>query len=208
MREIDPLKTKRAASWKLYIDAPMPMVTIFKTLDITNLVKLKHSGYQLNMLMCYCIGLAASGTEELYLLSAGKKMFEFDRLGISVIVLNQNGGINSCDIPFTPELEEFRRNYSTLTREVNLTCRDREIKDHMIIGTSALVKYDIDGVVNMYSGIFNNPFLIWGRYREDRDAVRLQISFQFHHVQMDGMEACRFLEDLQKSVNETADRFL
>lgn len=142
MREIDPLKTKRAASWKLYIDAPMPMVTIFKTLDITALTELKHMGYRLNMLLCYCIGLAASRTEEFYLLPVEKKMFEYDRLGISVIVSNQNSGINSCDIPFTPDLKKFSRNYSDLTRKVELACRDHELGDHMMIGTSSMVKYD------------------------------------------------------------------
>jgi len=37
MKEIDPINTNWAASWQLYIDAPMPMITIFKTLDIPNL---------------------------------------------------------------------------------------------------------------------------------------------------------------------------
>lgn len=32
MREVDPRTTNRAESYELYIDAPMPMVTIFKTL--------------------------------------------------------------------------------------------------------------------------------------------------------------------------------
>lgn len=47
MHEIDPLKTNRATSYKLYINAPMPMVTIFKTLDITRLIQLKEKGYKL-----------------------------------------------------------------------------------------------------------------------------------------------------------------
>lgn len=33
----------------------------------------------------------------------------------------------------------------------------------MVIGTSALAKYVIDGATGMYSG-FNNPFMIWGAY--------------------------------------------
>lgn len=33
MREVNPMDTDRAVSWQLYIDAPMPMVTIFKTLQ-------------------------------------------------------------------------------------------------------------------------------------------------------------------------------
>lgn len=197
MREIDPMTTNRAASWRLYHNAPMPMVTIFKTLDISNLFTLTSKGYKLNMLLCYCIGLAASQIKEFRLLPAGDKMLEYDKLGVNVIVANQNGGINACDIPFIPNLEAFNRSYLEFTQKVRQTCADYEIEDHVIVGTSSLVKYDIDGAVNMYSGIFNNPFLIWGKYRQEEYSVRLQVSFQFHHVQMDGLQACAFLEKLQ-----------
>lgn len=30
---------------------------------------------------------------------------------------------------------------------------------------------------------------------------RLPVSFQFHHTQMDGAQAGRFLENLQKAIN-------
>lgn len=200
MREVDPEKTSRAASFRLYIDAPMPMVTIFKTLDIDPLIKLKSRGYKLNMLMCYCIALAADQMAEFKLLPVGRKMVEYDKIGVSVIVRNKKGGINSCDIPFTPCLETFNHTYLKLTGSVRQACRDYELGDHMMVGTSSLIKYDIDGVVNMYSGIYNNPFLIWGRYRQSEDGARLQISFQFHHVQMDGMEACEFLEKIQQNI--------
>jgi len=206
MREIDPMSTNRAASWQLYIDAPMPMVTIFKTLDITNLMERKAAGYKLNMLLCYCIALAANETPEFRLLPVGKKMIVYDQIGVNVIVSNPNGGINSCDIPYAEKLDEFNRSYLELTEKVRHTCENFEINDSMIIGTSSLVKYDIDGVVNMYSGIFNNPFVIWGKYRTDHLKTTLQVSFQFHHVQMDGLEACAFLEELQKRINNLAEK--
>lgn len=202
MREVNPMDTDRAKSWQLYIDAPMPMVTIFKTLDISNLLKPEKAGYKLNMLLCYCICLAANDTKEFQLLPVGKKMMEYEKIGINVIVANQDGGINSCDIPGFSDLQEFNQVYLEQTQKVRETCEDYEIEDHMIIGTSSLVKYEIDGVMNMYSGIFNNPFMIWGRYRKEESAYKLQVSFQFHHVQMDGMEACEFLERLQKYISE------
>lgn len=200
MREVNPMDTNRAVSWQFYIDAPMPMVTIFKTLDITNLMRVKAAGYKLNMLLCFCIMQAARQVKEFFMLPVGKKMMEYDKIGVNVIVANEKGGINSCDIPMADKLEEFNQLYVQLTERVRRTCTDHEITDHMMIGTSSLVKYDIDGAVNMYSGIFNNPFLIWGKYREETGGVKLPISFQFHHVQMDGMEACAFLENVQKCI--------
>lgn len=201
MREVNPMETNRAESWELYIDAPMPMVTIFKTIDITNLIPIKSKGYKLNMLLCYCIVQAAKQVPEFRLLPVNKKMMEYDDIGVNVIVANKNGTISTCDIPYFEKLEDFNHAYLELTERVYQTCKNYEIDDYMIIGTSSLIQYDIDGVVNMYSGIFNNPFLIWGKYRTEQDKTMLQLSFQFHHVQMDGMEACAFLELIQKQVN-------
>ena len=61
--------------------------------------------------------------------------------------------------------------------------------------------YEVDRAINMYSGIYHNPFLIWGRYRQEGSRFLLQISFQFHHVQMDGLEACAFLDGLQRQID-------
>ena len=36
--------------------------------------------------------------------------------------------------------------------------------------------------------------------RTEKGAAKLQISFPFHHVQLDGLEACCFLEQVQKNI--------
>lgn len=202
MRKVHPEETDRLMSYKLYIDAPMPMVTVFQTLDVTKLVKLTHQGYKFNMLMCYCIGCAAQQIHEFYLLPIGRELVAYDALGINVIVNNKDDGINTCDLPFTEDLREFSHNYNELTEQVKTTCENYEISERMIIGTSCLAKYKIDGIVNMYSGIFNNPFLLWGRYESVWLRKKLRVSFQFHHVQMDGQAACQFLALLQKKIDQ------
>lgn len=68
----------------------------------------------------------------------------------------------------------------------------------MVIGTSALAQYEIDGAVGMYSGVFNNPFLIWGKYKRRLWKRTLTVSFQFHHTQMDGAHASRFWKICKK----------
>ena len=72
----------------------------------------------------------------------------------------------------------------------------------MVIGTSAIVDTEIDGAVGMNSGIFNNPFLIWGKYHKGLFKTTLKLSFQFHHTQMDGAHAGRFLQRLQGNIFE------
>ena len=62
---IDPEATARAEAYKLWMSAPNPMVTFFKTLDVTPLVRFSRKrGYKFNMLLCWCIGKAASEAGE------------------------------------------------------------------------------------------------------------------------------------------------
>ena len=202
MKEIDSRQTKRSAAFELWMNAPMPMVTLFKTLDITNLVReSRKRGYKFNMLMCWSIGKAASTAEEFYLLPVGKKLMQYDRLAVNTVVTTKDGSINTCDIPFSEDLQSFNRDYLRLTGQVCNSCQSYDLGDeYMVIGTSALAQYDIDGAVNIYAGVYNNPFMIWGRYRKGFLKTTLSVSFQFHHTQMDGLEAAGFLERLQNEI--------
>ena len=200
-QEINPKETSRAYAFEMWMKAPMPMVTFFKTLDVTRLLKLsKKRNLKFNMLMCWCIGKAASTIKEFYLLPEAGKLMQFDSLAVNTIVLNKENEVSSCDIPFSEDLSLFNDQYLKLTKEVAETCRNHDLPDSMVIGTSALAQYDIDGAVGMYSGIYNNPFLIWARYRRSFFRTTLKVSFQFHHTQMDGAQAARFLDELQRVI--------
>lgn len=202
MREVDPAATKRAKAFALWKDAPMPMVTIFKTADVTNLVKLARRGCKFNMLLCWCIGRAAARTEEFYLLPIGNRLFRFEKIAVNAVVATNEGGIETCDIPFSDDLAQFARDYNELTARVAETGQAHELGgEYMVIGTSALARYEIDGAVNIYAGIYNNPFLIWGKYRKRLLRATLPLSFQFHHVQLDGDHAALFLERLQAEID-------
>ena len=201
MTEINPQKSRRAEAYALWLHAPMPMVTFFKTLDVTRLLRYsRRTGLKFNMLMCWCIGQAASGIEEFYTLPMGDKLIRYDQLAVNTIVLNKEGEVSSCDVPFSPDLAQFNRDYLRLTGQVRESCQNHDLEENMVIGTSALAQYSIDGAVGMYSGIFNNPFMIWSKYKKGLFRTRLTVSFQFHHTQMDGAHAAQFLDRLQAQV--------
>ena len=92
------------------------------------------------------------------MLPVGKKLIQYDTIAVNTIVTNKNGEVSSCDIPFSEDLNQFNHNYLQLTKQVAETCQNHDLTESMVIGTSALVNYEIDGAVGMYSGIFNNPF--------------------------------------------------
>ncbi len=202
-REINPKDTTRENAFELWMKAPNPMVTFFKTLDVTNLVRLsKKRKLKFNMLIGYCIGRAASSVKEFYILPVGEKLMQYDTIAVNTIVKNKDGEVSSCDILYADELDKFNQDYLKFTTWVAETCEDRDLStDSMVIGTSVIVDTEIDGAVGMNSGIFNNPFIIWGKYRKKLLKYYLPISFQFHHTQMDGAHAGRFLENLQNEIN-------
>ena len=200
-QEINPKDTNRAVAFELWMKSPMPMVTLTKTFDVTRLYQVSRSrGLKFNMLLCWCIGKAASGIEEFYMLPQHGKLYKYDRMAINVIVDNVLGGLSFCDVAVTDDLEQFNDNYLHLTKTISQTCRDILDDDAVVVGTSALTSTDLDCIVNQYTDQFCNPMVMWGRYRKKWLKVTLPISFQFHHAQMDGGHAAHFLEELQKVI--------
>lgn len=204
MIEVNPNDTTRASAFEMWMKAPMPMVTIFKKIDIKLLVKIsRRNRMKLNALMCYIVAKAASQIDEFFLLPVDGKLMRYDSLAVSVVVNVGDGEISTCDVPYSENLREFYADYINLTDTVRRTKKAYDLSQtHMVIGTSALTQCDIDGVVNIYSGVFNNPFLTWGRYRKGFFKTMLPISFQFHHTQMDGAHAALFLNKMQDEIND------
>ena len=202
-REVAPQETTRAEAFSLWMTSPMPMVTLTKTFNLTKLLRAsKRRDIKCNALLCWCIGKAASHIKEFYVLPEKDKLFEYDRLAINVIVNNSKGGINSCDIAYSDDIEQFAREYNQLTAQAATRCESSFLEDSMIVGTSAMIATELDCIVNQYTDKFCNPMLMWGKYRRRCFGVTLPISFQFHHVQMDGGHAAKFLAQLQQVMNE------
>ena len=198
---VDPGATSRAEAYALWMDAPNPMVTFFKTLDVTPLVRLsRRKGLKFNMLLCWCIGSAASRVKEFNLLPVGKELLRYDTLAVNTIVKNRLGEVSSCDVPYSDDLARFNSDYLRLTKQVTESCENHDLTESMVIGTSAIIDTELDGAVGMNSGIFNNPFIIWGRYHRGLLKTTLSMSFQFHHTKMDGAHAGSFLALVQENI--------
>ena len=201
-REISPEESTRAAAFSLWMTSPMPMVTLTKTFNVGKAIKTsRKQGIRFNALLCWCIGKAASGIKEFYTLPEQGKLYQYDHIAINVIVNNSNGGINSCDIPFCDDVAEFVKEYDRLTAQTAAECKSSFLEEYMIVGTSAMIETELDCIVNQYTDKFCNPMVMWGKYRRGWLKATLPISFQFHHVQMDGGHGARFLHQLQKEID-------
>ena len=201
--EVSPQETTRAEAFNLWRTSPMPMVTLTKKFNVTKVLKAsKRRGIKFNALLCWCIGKAASNIKEFYILPEKDKLFKYDSIAINVIVNNSKGGINSCDIAFNDDIQQFVRDYDELTIQTINECKSSFIDNSMIIGTSAMIQTQLDSIVNQYTDKFCNPMVMWGKYRRNWVKTILPISFQFHHVQMDGGHGAYFLEQLQQEINK------
>lgn len=203
MREVDPKTTNRAKAFELWMNATMPMVTMTKTFDVTRLLRLaKRKSVKFNMLMCYAVVKAASSFREFYMLPVKDKLMEYDNIAINTIVMTKDGGINTCDIPFSDDIRQFEADYLRITTLAQQSTEDVVLgDDYMVIGSSALTKCELDSVVNVYAGFWNNPFVVWSKYRKGLFKTTLSLSFQFHHTQMDGPISTGFLNRLQEVIN-------
>ena len=193
-QEINPKETNRAYAFEMWLNAPMPMVTLVKTLNVSRLLRMgrKHD-IKFNTLMCWCIGKT---------LPENGKLYRYDSIAINVVVRNRKGGINSCDIPFSNDIQQFNRDYLQSTAKVAEQCESSFLEGYMIVGTSAMIQTELDCITNQYTDKFLNPMVMWGKYRKGWLKTTLPVSFQFHHVMMDGGDAARFLEALQKTIEK------
>lgn len=200
-QEITPQQSDRAEAFGLWMSSPMPMVTLVKTMDVTRAIKYgKRNNLGVNSIMCWCIGKAASKIKEFFILPEQGKLYSYSSLGINVIEKNADGGLSSCDIPYNENIKEFTENYLRLTQQATTENKIVVLKDSMIIGTSAMIQTELDCIVNQYTDKFCNPMVMWGKIRKGWIRRSLPISFQFHHVQMDGTQGALFLEYLQETI--------
>lgn len=209
--EINPQETTRATAFELWMSSPMPMVTLVKTLDVSHMIKYcRRNHLSFNMMMCWCIGKAASQIPEFFSLPQDDKMYRFSRLAIGPVVANSEGGINYCDIPYSDSIQQFSADYRSICSKAAAMCENICLdKEMMVIATSAMIETELDCIVNQYAKGFNNPMVMWGRYHEaivpslshSWFRTTLAVSFQFHHVQMDGGQGALFLRLLQQEMD-------
>lgn len=201
---LTPVEAGREMEYNYWMKSKMPMVHVTVTLDISHLVRYckRHKNVPLNAALCYCIAKAAAPIPECHLMIEGEQIVWSDSVNVQTILKDKNGKLRFCDLPTTETLEEYVSNYQRLTRQVRETCEDHFDDEHLFVGTSCVsTRLPIDVAVNQHNDSFQNLFLMWGAYkRHFFFKYKLSMSLQFHHVQINGGEACLFFENLQQEI--------
>ena len=155
--EINPQETTRATAFELWMSSPMPMVTLVKTLDVSHMIKYcRRNHLSFNMMMCWCIGKAASQIPEFFSLPQDDKMYRFSRLAIGPVVANSEGGINYCDIPYSDSIQQFSADYRSICSKAAAMCENICLdKEMMVIGTSAMIETELDCIATLPDGLIH-----------------------------------------------------
>lgn len=194
-RFIRPEETDYDADFEFWSRNPMSMGTLTVSYDVSPLQKRPE---RFNALLCWCIGKAAAAQDGFYILPDGQGFMEFDGIAMDVMVRTRSGKLAACDIPFSEDLGEFLADYDRYTREVFETEEEISLADdYMVIGTSALIRTELDSAVNAMCR-WSNPFLIWGKIHKDST---LPISFQIHALQMQYADMESFLNRIQTEIS-------
>lgn len=211
MEIISPSQTTRQRAYELFMQAEMPMVTVTKTFDLTNLVRHSHkTGMKFSMLFLYCIGRAALEIPELRYLPCAEGFKKFDGICLNTLVEDSAGWISFCDIPLSKDLKTFASDYDCLTKQVHDTATTYKIPECAPICTSAITNCDFDSIVNVYHSFFDNTiFMAWGKYRKcfklfggyRFKRYTLPVSIQFHHAIMDGHHVGHWFNLIQNTIN-------
>ena len=148
-KEVQPKDTTRAAAYELWMKAPNPMVTFFKTLDVTNLIKFSNKKHmKFNMLLDYCIGKAAVSIKEFIYFLLAINLIQYDTIAVNTIVKNKDGKSILVDILYVEDLDVYNKQYLKYTSQAAVNCQDIDLSnDSMVIGTSAIIDTEIDGAV-------------------------------------------------------------
>lgn len=204
MREkINPENSSRAFAYKNLSKALLPMVTFVKKIDVTRVKKLsKKSGHKLNCIFNYLIIKTAMEIPEFFLYIDGttNDLYKCDKLTLRFMSQKKNGFLALCVVPYAEDFLTFEKGYLDAVKDCYENNRDMIIEDSAVIGSSALPWTTLESAVNGCWENLTNPFVVMPKIEKKAFKYYMNISFQFHHLQMDGKHACDFLEKLQTNI--------
>lgn len=204
LEKINPVESSRAFAYKYLGEQGVPTVTLIKRFDVTNVKRAVKKGHKFNCVINYLILKSAMGIPEFFLKIDGKtqELFKSDKLSIRFMSKKGNGVLAYCGVEYAEDFLTFEQKYLEAVKYCRENNCDKFIEDTAIIGSSTVPWTSLVGAVNGYWPDFTNPFLILPKTEKKFFRYYMNISFQSHHLQMDGEQACRYLETLQENIKK------
>lgn len=205
LTKIDPKESSRAFAYQYLQESLLPTVTLIKRIDVTNIKKIsKKTGHKFNCIINYLILKTAVEIPEFFLQIDGKTndLYKSDEISLNFMSKKKNGFLAYCGVLYKEDFFEFEKEYNSAVRYCYENNCDKIIEDSARIGSSTVPWTTLVGAVNGYWTNLTNPFLIFPKMEKKFFKFYINVSFQSHHLQMDGEQACKFLENFQNKIKQ------
>lgn len=203
LEKINPEESSRALAYQYLNNQVLPTVTLIKRIDVTKIKKIsKKTGHKFNCIINYLILKSAMNIPEFFLKIDGTDngLFKSDKICLSFMSKKKNGFLAYCGVEYAEDFLTFEKQYNLAVKYCYENNCDKFIEDSARIGTSTVPWTNLVGIINGYGPNFTNPFITLPKIEKKFFRYYINISFQSHHLQMDGEQACKYLENLEKNV--------
>ena len=206
---VDPRATTRAAAFDLWMDAPNPMVTFFKTLDVTPLVRfVKQRGMKFYPAMIWVVSRVINAHEEFKLgWDQDGNLIRWDFVSPSYAHFHpEDGNFTKLVTPYMEDLPAFharfledREKYRELRGVV-----EGQPTNHFDVSCLPWVRYRHFDVHVFDQGDFLAPVVTWGKYEAEGGRLVMPLTMNIHHAAADGFHLSRFFTEVQELTDSLA----
>lgn len=201
MRYLDMQNWPRRNHFKLYSSFNHPHFSMCANVDITAFHPfVKRNGYSFTVSMLYIITRAANSIPEFRQRIRRDQVVEHEIVNPGFTVLTDNDLFSFCDVEYVEDFSEFARrtekNIAAVKVQPDLEgTPDRD--DMLYMSPVPWVSFTSCTHAMQLHPADSIPRIVWGKYFQENNMMKMPLSVQGHHAVMDGIHMGRFYETVQ-----------
>ena len=208
MKKIDMENWPRKQHFDFFNNFDYPHFNITLDLDITRLYNyIKENKISFFRTMVYFVTKTANNIKEFrYRVINNNQVVEFEEINPSFTIMSEENVFSFCNSKYFPDKKRFFRSMEENIKKYkdNPAVSEEEDKIDSIYITSLpwisfnSITHPID-----IKNVDSVPRIAWGKYKKEDSKVLLPFSIQVHHGLMDGYHVSKYVDYINKLINNT-----
>lgn len=197
---IDEKTWKRAMHCMVFRNSVEPAFCVTFEVDITNFLKvIKEKGYSFTLAMVYAVCKCANRIEEFRYRFVDGNVVLYDKIDTAFTYLNKETELfKVVNVPMQDSLEEYVELAAQTTNEQKDYFTGSLGNDIFQCSPMPWVTYTHISHTNSGNKENATPLFDWGKYQERNGRIIMPLSVQVHHSFVDGIHIGKFVDELQK----------
>lgn len=207
MQKLNVDKWKRKNQFHYFKDFENPFYNVCTEVDVTRLVTFGEK-YNLpfSLTSLYLSLKAVNDYEPFRYRIHGDEVIIYDKVHAGQTVLNTNETFSFCYFPYISNFHDFYDNSLDVLKDHrnNEGQLDPKTDHDDLIHYSTLpwIKFTSISHARQLSRKDSIPKMVFGKYFQDSDKIKMPFSVEVHHALIDGLHIARYLELFQKYLND------